>query len=141
MIDARILDAPPTDPTEIWARFAFSVFLRLLSVVFLVLTLMVWASAVGYLDNSLTRFDTMPTQTRIYVAVLAVLNPVACVGLWATLSWGRTVWLIASAFQLGFVLTDPSVTQYPDALVAFHLSCLTIYVAMRLLLHRVANKE
>jgi len=120
---------------------AFGIFLRLLSLAFLGFTLAIWALAVGFSATPEMRFDTMSTQMRTYVAVLAVLHPVTCVGLWTTLSWGRVVWLMAVAFQLGFLFTNPGVFGDPRLAVVFHLGCIAIYVFFQFLLHRVANKE
>ena len=121
--------------------FAFAIFLRLLSAVFLVFTLLTWSWAVGYSDAPQIRFDTMTAQTRIYVAVLAVLHPVTCVGLWTTLPWGRVVWMMAIAFQLGFLFTNPGAFGDPRWLAVFHLGCVAIYVIFQFFMQRVANKE
>lgn len=137
-----VVKTPETENTLlVTLELAFSVFLRILSVVFLAFTLYTWSLAVGYSDSSVTRFDTMTAQMRTYVAVLAVLHPVTCVGLWTTLSWGRVVWFISVAFQLGFLFTNPSIFGDPRWVVAFHLGCVAIYVIFQFLLHRVANKE
>ena len=120
---------------------AFGIFLRLLSLAFLGFTLATWALAVGFSTAPDMRFDTMSAQMRTYVAVLAVLHPVTCVGLWTTLSWGRVVWFMAVAFQVGFLFTNPGVFGDPRFAVTFHLGCIAIYVIFQLLLYRVANKE
>jgi len=141
MSEAIEANAQADDRYEERLETAFGIFLRLLSLAFLGFTLATWALAVGLSASPDMRFDTMSTQMRTYVAVLAVLHPVTCVGLWTTLSWGRVVWFMAVAFQIGFLFTNPSVFDDPRLAVAFHLGCIAIYVVFQLLLYRVANKE
>ncbi len=141
MTDAVSTSPDKKEATLEWLSAAFAIFLRLLSAVFLIFTLMTWSLAIGFLDGPEVRFDTMTVKMRTYVAVLAVLHPVACVGLWTTLPWGRVVWFMAVAFQLGFIFANPEGAGDPKLISIFHMACVGIYVVFQLMMHRVANKE
>ena len=117
------------------------VYLRLLSIVFLIFTLGIWGLAVGLVGDPSMRFDTMTAEMRIYVAVLGVLNPVTSVGLWTTLSWGRVVWFMSIAFQLGFSISHPGIVGELMLVIIFHAVCVAVYLIFQILLRRIANKE
>lgn len=53
-----------------------------------------WIRIVGIHEGSLWRFDLMPTAWKVAAASLAVLYPVAGVGLWMTVSWGAVIWAL-----------------------------------------------
>lgn len=53
-----------------------------------------WIRIVGIHDGALWRFDLMPTAWKVAAASLAVLYPVAGVGLWMTVSWGAVIWAL-----------------------------------------------
>ena len=121
--------------------FLFKLFLRLLAVVFFAAAIYVWLRAIGYWEGAENRFDTMKLPLQIYTAVMAVMLPVASVGLWTTLPWGRVIWFFAIAFQSVTLLRFPELFQFPEATLAFHLLCLAVYVLFQLLLLFIAKKE
>ncbi|NKB52000.1 MAG: hypothetical protein GKR97_07220 [Rhizobiaceae bacterium] len=121
--------------------FMFRLFLRCLAVIFFAAAIFTWLCAIGYWEGTNYRFDTMGLALKIYTAVMAVMLPVACVGLWTTLSWGRVIWFFAVAFQSVSLIRFPDLFQYPGLVLLFHLSCLAIYVIFQLLEVFIAKKE
>ena len=53
-----------------------------------------WVRIVGIHEGALWRFDLMPVAWKAATATLAVLYPVAGVGLWMTASWGAVIWAL-----------------------------------------------
>ncbi|MEP0944477.1 MAG: DUF6163 family protein [Rhizobiaceae bacterium] len=119
----------------------FSIYLRLLSVVFFAAAVYTWMTAIGYWEGDSYRFDTMGVALKIYTAIMAVMLPVACVGLWTTLPWGRVIWFFAIAFQSVTLLRFPEMFVAPMAVLIFHLGCLVVYAVFQLLLFVIAKKE
>lgn len=119
----------------------FSIYLRLLSVVFFAAAVYTWMTAIGYWEGDNYRFDTMGVALKIYTAIMAVMLPVACVGLWTTLPWGRVIWFFAIAFQSVTLLRFPEMFATPMAVLIFHLCCLVVYAVFQLLLFVIAKKE
>ena len=130
-------------PTRFWRfiDFLFKLFLRLLAIVFFAGAIYTWMRAIGYWEGADYRFDTMGLELKIYSAVMAVMLPVACVGLWTTLPWGRVIWFFAIAFQSVSLLRFPGLFEHPSLVLVFHLSCLALYVVFQLLLLIIAKKE
>ncbi|MEP1206005.1 MAG: DUF6163 family protein [Rhizobiaceae bacterium] len=129
-------------PSRAWriADFAFKLFLRLLAAIFFAGAIYVWMRAIGFWEGPDNRFDTMGLPLQIYTAVMAVMLPVASVGLWTTLPWGRVIWFFAIAFQSVSLLRFPFLFQEPFYVLIFHLSCLAIYVIFQLLLLLITKK-
>lgn len=118
----------------------FMFFVRFLSLIFFVLSIVTWAWAVGIWEGANFRFDTMPKSLKIYVAILAVLNPVTCVGLWTTLPWGRVIWFMSIGFQCTFLFRLPDIIQGSHWIIVFHLGCLALYLGIELLQRRIDKK-
>ncbi len=68
--------------------------------------LVYWTRLIGVFDGDAWRFDTMPVWWRIVAPALAVLYPVAGVGLWLLASWGTVIWTLVFTIEcimhLGF---------------------------------------
>ncbi len=133
------VDSEPTRAQR-WTELVFHVFLRLLAVAFLGFTLQTWMQVIGFWDGANNRFDTMSTTWKIYIALLAVLHPVASVGLWTTLSWGRVIWFIAIAVQFVAFLSFSTELGENWPVFYFHLGSLAIYVIF-MLTQRVIDKK
>ena len=121
-------------------EFTQIVFLRLLSLAFILLAIRTWLIAVGYWEGGNLRFDTMSNPWRVYISVLAVLQPVVSVGLWTTLSWGRIMWFAAVAIQVLATTTFAGTFGNDPVVLFFHLICLAIYVSLQLWLRFSAKK-
>ncbi|NDW04635.1 hypothetical protein GTK09_09360 [Jiella sp. 40Bstr34] len=65
-----------------------------------------WARLIGIDPVHLGRFDLMPIWWRIAAPALAVLYPVAGIGLWMTAGWGAVIWvliaIVEAVMHLGF---------------------------------------
>jgi hypothetical protein len=131
----------PSGKTAAATRFLYSTFLRLLSLAFVGLTILAWLQLIGFWgEGPRSRFDLMDTQWKIYIAVLAVLYPVAAVGLWTTLSWGRVIWFIAIGFQIVAIMQFPESFAVHQSVVLFHLITLGFYLVFELALRVIEKK-
>lgn len=141
MSDAIDPNANVASREEILLDRAFNIFVRCLSLAFFVFSVITWALAVGIWEGDNFRFDTMSQSMKVYIAVLAVLNPVTCVGLWTTLPWGRVIWFMAIGFQCTFLFRLPGAIEGETIIIAFHMVCLAIYLILELLQRRIEKKE
>ena len=115
--------------------------LRLMSLVFVGLTIFIWAQAVGFGERDLLRFDLLTSVQKSFTAVFCVLFPVAAVGLWTTLSWGRVVWFMAVAAQLLSYTVWNDLLGIPVAVLLLHAVGIAIYLILLGADRFIAKKE
>ena len=122
-------DLKPAPTT--WLDIAFVSFLRLLAICFIGFTVQYWMRVSGYYDGPEWRFDTMSSSWKIVAAMLSVLLPIAAVGLWSTLSWGRVVWAMAVITELTMYSWYPERFGTSSIIVWFHLASIAIYLVFQ----------
>ena len=91
-----------------------------------------WVRLVGIFDGSLWRFDLMPLQWRMAAPALAVLCPVAGVGLWMPVSWGIVVWVVAAMIEAFLVFGLPQGLAAHPAILGGHALALSLLLALAL---------
>lgn len=91
-----------------------------------------WVRLVGIFDGSLWRFDLMPLQWRMAAPALAVLCPVAGVGLWMPVSWGIVVWVVAAMIEAFLVFGLPQGLAANPAILGGHALALSLLLALAL---------
>jgi Family of unknown function (DUF6163) len=95
-----------TDETQIARRPLFlpsllmTIFMRLVALGCLWFALNIWAELVGLSANGNLRFDLLSSDMKAATATLAVLYPVAAIGLWLKGSWGPVIWTLAAAVEI-----------------------------------------
>lgn len=110
----------------------FVVFLRIVAFIGLWLGLEFWAMLVGYSHNGLARFDLLTVPWRVATCSLAVIFPVAGIGLWMTVSWGPVIWFLGAVTQiLMYGVWSKTFGENP-LLIAFHIIVVVVYAAFRL---------
>lgn len=115
--------------------------MRVMSLALFGMTIIIWLRAVGYWPGEEFRFDTMPVSHRILTAILAVLFPVASVGMWSTLSWGRVVWYMAVIVHLlGSYFANAAILPFSQ-LLALHGISLAIYLSLRFWMYSITKEE
>jgi hypothetical protein len=112
----------------------FTLFLRLVAVSSLWFALQYWAMLTGFSFNGQGRFDLLPPAWKGAYTALAVLFPVAAVGLWLLVSWGPVIWLIAAATEVAMHEAYPSVFGIDRLLVYTHGAVAAVFVLFRLAL-------
>jgi len=112
----------------------FALFLRLVAVASLWFALQYWAMLTGFSLGGQGRFDLLPPAWKAAYTALAVLFPVAAVGLWLLVSWGPVIWLIAAATEIAMHEVYPSTFGLNRLLVFMHLAIAVVFVLFRLAL-------
>ncbi|MFB9912885.1 DUF6163 family protein [Rhizobium paknamense] len=112
----------------------FVIFLRIVAVTGLWLGLQFWALLVGFSQNGAGRFDLMTIPWRVAATSLAVVFPVASIGLWMTVSWGAVIWTIGALAQLAMHLGWPGIFGPNMLIVLMHCVIALVYLAFRLAL-------
>lgn len=79
---------------------SFRLFTRLVALSCLLAGLQYWGRLIGYSDGGVYRFDLIPSYWQLASASLAVLLPVAAVGLWMQVSWGPVLWVVAAGSEI-----------------------------------------
>ena len=110
----------------------FALFLRLVAVASLWFALQYWAMLTGFSFDGRGRFDLLPPAWKAASTVLAVLFPVAAVGLWLLVSWGPVIWLLAAATEIAMHEVYPSIFGINRLLVVTHLAVAAVFVLFRI---------
>ncbi|TRL38538.1 DUF6163 family protein [Rhizobium straminoryzae] len=124
-------DSPAT-PRLSLTEILFVVFLRLIAVVCLWFGLQYWGMLVGYSFEGRARFDLLNLPWRAAAASLAVVYPVAALGLWLAVSWGPVLWAIAAGIQLGMYEVWPEIFGRNLIIPLTHALVALLYVVFRL---------
>ncbi|WP_332060857.1 DUF6163 family protein [Bartonella sp. CB74] len=100
----------------------YNFYLRLLALICFGLGIFYWLRLVGVFPGVLWRFDLMPWQWQFLSGTLAIIYPIALIGLWMYSPWGIVLWCIA-VFTETFVITvlcSDSASIYPLFMSLFH---------------------
>jgi hypothetical protein len=76
-----------------------TILLRIVSLACLWYALHIWAALIGYSMGGSMRFDLVNTDLKAAGATLAILYPVAAIGLWLQGSWGPVIWTAAALVE------------------------------------------
>ncbi|MGH6761416.1 MAG: DUF6163 family protein [Phyllobacterium sp.] len=119
----------PLEPTL--AETGFTWFLRLVALACLIMGVVYWVRLIGYYPGSLWRFDLMPWQWQTACVSLAILFPVAAIGLWMMVSWGPVIWFVAAAVEsLMFTVFAQYFASKPQVAI-IHGATALIYIVLR----------
>ena len=129
-MEADSTNAPYRSLTET----LFVLFLRVVAIACLWFGLQYWALIVGYSHDGLGRFDLLSTPWRVAATGLAVVFPVAALGLWLAGSWGPVMWLIAAGGQMLMFTVWPAIFGGNRLAVAMHSAVFALYLLFRLAL-------
>ncbi len=104
---------------------------RIVAAFCLLLGIGYWVRLIGYHEGADWRFDLMPYYWQAAAASLAVLFPIAAIGLWMTASWGPVLWFVCAAAEtlMYLVLTDLFGANY--TLVGFHVLTALLFASLR----------
>ncbi|SJZ86101.1 DUF6163 family protein [Consotaella salsifontis] len=91
-----------------------------------------WVRLVGIFDGALWRFDLMPFAWQVAAPALAVLYPVAGIGLWTLMSWGPVMWLLVAGAEAIMHIGLPFLFSGKLFFLGFHLFGLAMLGVLRL---------
>ncbi|SIP95086.1 hypothetical protein SAMN05880582_101137 [Rhizobium sp. RU20A] len=109
----------------------FGVFLRMVALSAFWYGLTYWAMLIGYSFEGQGRFDLLPVPWRAAASALAVIFPVAAVGLWLLVSWGPVIWLLGAAVELTMFEFYPAVFGTQPLLLAAHGAVVFTFLAFQ----------
>lgn len=116
-----------------------AVFPRVIAIFLLLFAVQYWTRLTGFRAGPEFRFDTMSDHWRVASASLAVLFPVAALGLWGRFSWGFVVWLLAAGGETVMHVWLTELYGRADFTVGFHLVTFVIFVVLRVAARLMAN--
>ena len=96
-------------PKSTFTETLFVVFLRMVAVSCFWFGIEYWAMLVGFSSSGTSRFDLVGPAWRGAGVALAVVFPVAALGLWLPASWGAVIWSCAALGQLLMYIVWPDV--------------------------------
>jgi hypothetical protein len=118
---------PNVDPRVARIKGVLDLFLRSLSIVFLLLGLKQWAIILGAFPDPAWNFEEMATPWQLVTINLAVADLVAGVGLWMLVSWGTVIWLYAALFEVAIHTVFASSFGDNYLLALFHIATILAF--------------
>jgi hypothetical protein len=122
----------PHVPRRSLTEILFVIFLRLIAIASLWFGLQYWGMLVGYSLHGMARFDLLNLPWKVVAASLAVLFPVASLGLWLTVSWGAVLWTIAAVIQILMYLAWPQTFGHNTLVPLLHGLVAALYLIFKL---------
>jgi fatty acid desaturase len=118
------------------AEVAFVWFNRMIAIFCLATGISYWISLIGLNEGPLGRFDLMPVHWQVAASSLAVLLPVAAVGLWMVVSWGPVIWVAAAVAEVVMYVWFVDLFGTKPLIIISHLSIALLYILFRIVLYR-----
>lgn len=111
-----------------------TIFLRFVAASCLYFAFGIWSDLIGYGSGGGLRIDLLDRDMQAAVATLAVLYPVAAIGLWLKGSWGPVVWTVAAAVEIARHESLPGSLSGASPTLLMIVSTALLYVVLRLTL-------
>jgi len=118
-------------PKPSLAETVFGLFLRLVAVSCFWFGLNYWAMLIGFSMEGRGRFDLLPLSWRAAATTLAVVYPVAALGLWLLVSWGPVLWVVAAAVEITMFEVYPQIFGTRPMLLTLHLIVAATFLLFR----------
>jgi hypothetical protein len=123
-----------TLPKRTLTDLLFILFLRLIAIACFWFGLQYWSMLVGYSLAGQARFDLLNLPWKVAGAGLAVVFPVAALGLWLTVSWGPVIWVLAAGGQALMYGLWPEIFGFNSLIMILHACVAILYLVFRILL-------
>ena len=111
-----------------------TILLRMVAAACLWFAFRIWSDLIGYGSAGALRIDLLDTDQQAAVATLAVLYPVAAIGLWLRGSWGPVIWTVAAMVEIVRHEGHPGGLASAMPTLAMIASTVLVYLALRLTL-------
>ena len=111
-----------------------TILLRMVAAACLYYAFVIWSDLIGYGSQGALRIDLLDTDQQAAAAALAVLYPVAAIGLWLRGSWGPVVWTVAAAGEIARHESLPGTISAATPTLLMIGSTALLYLALRLTL-------
>lgn len=123
-----------TLPRRTLTDILFVLFLRLIALSCFWFGLQYWAMIVGYSLGGEGRFDLLALPWKVAAAGLAVVFPVAALGLWLTVSWGPVIWVLGAGGQILMHGVWPEIFGRNPLIILMHVMVAVLYCIFRVAL-------
>ncbi|GGE77779.1 hypothetical protein H1W37_00980 [Stappia taiwanensis] len=111
-------------------------YLRAMAVLLLGGGLIHWARIIGIVPWRGAWFWDMPVEWQAATVFFAVLDLVAAIGLWLTVSWGAVMWLFRALTQVVMHSAFSDVFGRRPYEIAFYLLTIALYLTLLYLTER-----
>ncbi|WP_019223330.1 DUF6163 family protein [Bartonella rattaustraliani] len=101
-------------------NLVYRFYLRFLALICLGLSVFYWIRLVGIFPGVLWRFDLMPWQWQILSVSLAIIYPIALIGIWMYSLWGIVLWCSAAFTETLTIISLYSTSDYKIFIVMLH---------------------
>lgn len=128
-------------PKRSMTQLLYVIFLRLVAVSCFWFGLQYWGMITGYSFGGRGRFDLLSFPWRAAASTLAVLFPVASLGLWLAVSWGPVLWALAAGTQLLMYQVWPEIFGHSLLITLMHGLVAAIYVLFRVAIYLENRKN
>ncbi|MBL0371310.1 hypothetical protein JJB09_04655 [Rhizobium sp. KVB221] len=125
-------DLPMPPPKPFLPQILMAVFLRLVALGCLFYAVRLWGDLIGYSHEGVMRFDLLSTDRMAASAALAVLYPVAAIGLWLKGPWGPVMWSAAAVMEIVMHQVMPEVFGTDGIKIILIAATVVIYAVLRL---------
>lgn len=115
-------------------------FYRVIALVCLILGITYWVRLIGVHEGIEWRFDLMPYYWQAASVSLAVLYPIAAIGLWMTASWGPVLWLVCALTEFIMYAAFEELFGTHFGILAAHALVAMLYTALRAGIHLQKRK-
>lgn len=110
----------------------FGILLRLVAIACFWFGLNYWALLIGLSFGGSGRFDLLSVPWRAAATALAVVYPVAALGLWLLVSWGPVLWVVAAVAETTMFGLYPQIFGEKPLLLLLHGAVALVFVIFRL---------
>lgn len=124
----------PTTPRRTLTELLFVFFMRMIAATCFWFGMQYWAMLVGYSLEGRARFDLLDLPWRVIAPALAVLFPVASLGLWLAVPWGAVLWTMAAIIQILMYVVWPEIFGENHLVPLLNVLVASLYVVFRLAL-------
>ena len=111
-----------------------TILLRMVAAACLWFAFRIWSDLIGYGSSGTLRIDLLDTDQQAAIATLAVLYPVAAIGLWLRGSWGPVVWTVAAIVEIARHESQTGSFSHATPTLIMIASTVLLYLALRLTL-------
>lgn len=125
-------ELPLTPPKLFVPDLLMTLFLRLVALGCLWYGFRLWGDLIGYTSHGAMRFDLLGTDLKAANATLAVLYPVAAIGLWLRGAWGPVIWTAASVLEITMHQVFPETFGFDPLRTAIIAVIALAYLLLRL---------
>ena len=111
-----------------------------LSIVTLIFGLRYWAVILGAIPGDGGSFDQMSVGWGAVTIHMAVVDPIASVGLWLRVAGGKVLWIYSALFETALHTIFIGTFGANVPVVTFHLTTLVVFIALTIAASRTRER-